>query len=53
MFRLQINLKRCVRYAEPAYWIWDGVSPTEAGHGIIADQWMKIVLDSGILGFKE
>ena len=38
---------------EPSYWIWDGVHPTEAGHGIIADQWMKIVLDSGILGFKE
>ena len=38
---------------EPSYWIWDGIHPTEAGHGVIADQWMRIVLESGILGFKE
>ena len=24
-----------------AYWIWDGVHPTEAGHGVIAFEWMK------------
>ena len=22
---------------EPSYWIWDGIHPTEAGHGVIAD----------------
>jgi len=24
-----------------AYWLWDGVHPTEAGHGIIAFEWME------------
>lgn len=23
------------------YWIWDGVHPTENGHGLIASQWLK------------
>lgn len=23
------------------YWIWDGIHPTEAGHGLIARQWLK------------
>ena len=26
---------------EAGYWVWDGVHPTEAGHGIIARQWLK------------
>ena len=26
---------------ETSYWIWDGVHPTEAGHGLIARQWIK------------
>ena len=24
-----------------SYWIWDGVHPTEAGHGVIAFEWME------------
>lgn len=38
---------------ERSYWIWDGVHPTEAGHGLIAHEWIKAVLASGILGFTE
>lgn len=34
---------------EAAYWIWDGVHPTTAGHGLIAKQWLKIVEASNIL----
>lgn len=26
---------------EASYWVWDGVHPTEAGHGVIARQWLK------------
>ena len=26
---------------EPAYWVWDGVHPTEAGHGALALQWLE------------
>ncbi len=25
----------------PSYWCWDGVHPTENGHGVLAGQWMK------------
>lgn len=32
--------KRCAKYA-PEYWCWDGVHPTENGHGLIARQWLK------------
>lgn len=26
---------------ECAYWIWDGIHPTECGHGLIAEEWIK------------
>ena len=29
-------------YGAP-YWLWDGVHPTEAGHGLIAFEWMRRV----------
>lgn len=32
--------KRC-RQWEPEYWSWDGIHPTENGHGLIAKQWME------------
>lgn len=28
---------------EPAYWIWDGVHPTIAGHELMAREWLKQV----------
>lgn len=27
------------------YWSWDGIHPTENGHGLIAAEWMKIMED--------
>jgi lysophospholipase L1-like esterase len=29
--------------APPDYWIWDGIHPTYAGHGIMAKEWLRIV----------
>ena len=26
---------------EPSYWIWDGTHPTEAGHALIAREFLK------------
>lgn len=34
---------RLSREAPPAYWAADGVHPTAAGHGAIADMWMEAV----------
>ena len=27
------------------YWIWDGVHPTYAGHQLMADEWVRVVLE--------
>jgi lysophospholipase L1-like esterase len=35
--------ERLTRRAEPAYWAADGVHPTPAGHGAIAQLWMQTV----------
>jgi lysophospholipase L1-like esterase len=29
--------------APAEYWIWDGVHPTYAGHGLMADEWIRTV----------
>ncbi|WP_207422497.1 SGNH/GDSL hydrolase family protein [Desertivirga brevis] len=34
--------KACKR-KEPAYWIWDGIHPTIAGHELMAREWLKQV----------
>lgn len=47
------KFEEMTKVREASYWIWDGVHPTEAGHGLIAQEWMKVVLESGILGFTE
>jgi lysophospholipase L1-like esterase len=39
--------KACDR-ADAAYWLWDGVHPTSAGHELIAREWMTIVQNSPI-----
>jgi lysophospholipase L1-like esterase len=31
------------RHAPSAYWIWDGVHPTTAGHQLMADEWERVV----------
>ena len=33
--------------APAEYWIWDGVHPTYAGHGLMADEWMRTVQAAG------
>jgi len=38
---LQNVLDEACKKAPPAYWLRDGVHPTEAGHELIAREWMK------------
>jgi lysophospholipase L1-like esterase len=40
---LQGMFDRLSRRAPPAYWAADGVHPTVAGHGAIAELWLKTV----------
>ena len=35
---LQDEFSRVIAASPPGYWIWDGIHPTEAGHGLIAAQ---------------
>ena len=35
--------------AEPSYWIWDGIHPTESGHWMIAQKWLDFVRENDIL----
>ncbi|WP_339275698.1 SGNH/GDSL hydrolase family protein [Paenibacillus sp. FSL W8-0426] len=35
-----------LKQADAAYWLWDGVHPTAAGHELMARQWLKIVQES-------
>lgn len=37
-----VFIKACKR-ADASYWIWDGIHPTYAGHGLMADQWLSVV----------
>lgn len=34
---------------DAAYWLWDGVHPTTAGHNLIAKEWLSAAEQSGIL----
>ena len=45
---LQDKFTEAARLTGPEYWIWDGVHPTEAGHGLIAFEWMRAA--RGLLG---
>lgn len=38
-------IEACER-AEASYWLYDGVHPTPAGHQLITDQWLSIVMKS-------
>jgi lysophospholipase L1-like esterase len=40
---LQRQLDAAARKTGPAYWAADGVHPTPAGHGLIAEQWRRTV----------
>lgn len=39
--------------AEPKYWIWDGIHPTESGHWMIAQAWLDCVKKNNILGLES
>lgn len=38
---LQACFDRAAQERDTKYWIWDGVHPTENGHGLIARQWLR------------
>lgn len=40
---LQQMFDDAAKLREPEYWVWDGIHPTENGHGLIARQWMAAV----------
>ena len=41
---LQQLFDELCRTREMTYWTWDGVHPTEAGHAVIAREWIRTVL---------
>ncbi len=38
---LQEIFNQALQAREPAYWLWDGTHPTEAGHALIAREFLK------------
>lgn len=46
---LQEAFNAAVNRADAAYWLWDGVHPTAAGHNLVAGEWLKVVEESGLL----
>jgi lysophospholipase L1-like esterase len=50
---LQISFTDACELAPAAYWLWDGIHPTPAGHALIKNRWMdfyskRFMSDSGI-----
>jgi len=41
---LQHHFNQHAAESEAAYWIYDGIHPTAAGHRLIADRWLEVVL---------
>lgn len=42
---LQQKMLEMCKLAEPEHWLWDGIHATEAGHRIIADEWLNACKD--------
>ena len=40
---LQEAFDRAAARTDAAYWLWDGVHPTAAGHALIAEEWLSVV----------
>ena len=47
---LQEAFDTAMQTREASYWIWDGTHPTEAGHALIAREWLKAT--KGIFDFE-
>lgn len=45
---LQDAFDAATEKAEAAYWLWDGVHPTAAGHDLLAERWLEVVGRSGL-----
>ncbi|WP_068784833.1 SGNH/GDSL hydrolase family protein [Paenibacillus phocaensis] len=45
---LQDAFDAATEKAGAAYWLWDGVHPTAAGHDLIATRWLEVVERSGL-----
>ncbi|MBD8841204.1 MULTISPECIES: SGNH/GDSL hydrolase family protein [unclassified Paenibacillus] len=45
---LQQTFNDALKQADAAYWLWDGVHPTAAGHELIARQWLSVVQNSSL-----
>lgn len=45
---IQRALEEACRTADAAYWLYDGVHPTAAGHQLIATEWLKAVQASPV-----
>jgi lysophospholipase L1-like esterase len=43
---LQSAFNKAQTRADAAYWLWDGVHPTAAGHDLIACEWLSAVESS-------
>ncbi|GJM79436.1 MAG: SGNH/GDSL hydrolase family protein [Paenibacillus sp.] len=45
---LQDAFDAATEKAEAAYWLWDGVHPTAAGHDLLAERWLEVAGRSGL-----
>ncbi|KWX79500.1 SGNH/GDSL hydrolase family protein [Paenibacillus jilunlii] len=46
---LQAAFDAAASRADAAYWLWDGVHPTHAGHDLIANEWLSVAGKAGLL----
>ena len=49
---LQAVFDAQLQTSEASHWIWDGVHPTEAGHWLIAQEWLRFAQKNNILGLE-
>lgn len=43
---LQASFDQAASRTDAAYWLWDGVHPTAAGHDLIAREWLSVIQNS-------